>query len=199
MGDKIAFNDVHMFLGALLKAIAVRVKSFEGEISPGIHIFCRQLEEAGLELPDEIADVYREFLLTVKRNCLERANLLFQLGDVLTPTGRFEARNELCPWVNGPAEVLPTQDAYREPSSSTASDVDESGFDGPAEIGAMQESDQEVLDVGEDIGDADEPRLVDIDAELDEDCQEPEHEESHISDQANPVHGASDDRLPGAL
>jgi hypothetical protein len=204
-GDETAFNDDFMILGALLKAIFVRVQSFESDnatldsVYPGIHSLCREIEEAALDMPDGIADVYREFSLTVKRNCLERTNFLFQLGYVLTPAGRLEARNELCPWLNDPASILPTQDAYSETSSSTGSDLDDSEVEAPTEITGTQESEEDMLDVGEDIGDTDEPGLVDIDAEYDENCELPEHEESPMNDQANPVDAASDDRLVGAL
>jgi hypothetical protein len=66
-----------MFLGALLKAIYVRVKSFESNnatidsVYPGIHSPCREIGEAAVDLPDGIADLSRGFSLT---------NFLFELG-----------------------------------------------------------------------------------------------------------------------
>jgi hypothetical protein len=92
------------------------------------------LEETATDFPDEIAQVHRDCSLVVRRYCLETTHFVFQLEYVLTPSGRLEARNELCPWVTNPVECSPGMETHSDTSSSTASDIDDNEFEGPLEM-----------------------------------------------------------------
>jgi hypothetical protein len=68
-------------------------------------------------------------------------------------------------------ECSPGIETHSDTSSSTASDIDDSEFEGPLEMFRLEKSEEDVLDNEEDAPDVDEPKSV-VDPETEEDSED---------------------------
>jgi hypothetical protein len=149
--EDLPFTDHFLSFGPLLEKVAFHVRIFESDRSgidfvyPGICKLCHDLEEDALELPEEPAEAYRQFSMTVRRLCLNAHTGLFHLAFALTPNGRIEARTELLGRIAEIPELGPMRHEHRQ-HSPMASDDELDDDERQLEINRHDQIEEDVLE-----------------------------------------------------